>query len=254
MPDKQKKSLMTSHTAVNSVATEHVVVVDDDIVTRYLIGSALRENNINTHECDSAEALFQLLEKQQVDVIILDLILPKVNGLDTLTFLRQDSDVGVIMISSRANPSNRLTGLREGADDFLSKPVDTQELIFKVKSLAARVHKQRGLISHVIVEVGNCEIRLNNNALFHEKSNKTCRLTESEQRLLVLLAQHSEQTCSRKVLHQCINHAELSTSNTRSIDTLISRIRQKLNDVSCTKEIISIRGQGYRLVDKTEVC
>lgn len=229
---------------------EKVVVVDDDIVTRYLIGSELRENGFDTYECDSAEALFTLLEQQRVDVIILDLVLPNVNGLDALAFLREGSDVGIIMISSRANTAHRLDGLKEGADDFLKKPVNTRELIFKVRSLAARVRQQQGYVSQQNMTLGNCEIHLHDNVLKNTNNNHVCRLTDSEQRMLMLLSQNIKKTCSRKQLHQGISRSELSESNMRSIDTLISRIRKKLKNLSSDLEIISVRGQGYRLAPK----
>lgn len=241
-----KQSNLDTQQAIN------VIVVDDDIVTRYLIGSALRENDIHTQECESAEALFEVLEKQRVDVIILDLVLPKVNGLDALTYLRQDSEVGIIMISSRANAEHRLNGLREGADDFLSKPVDTQELIFKVRTLASRVHHQRGQTHHAALEFGNCELSIGDNRLRCLPTQKSSSLTESEQRMLGLLIQNSGQTCSRKMLHQSISRAELTASNKRSVDTLVSRIRTKLKDVASDSQISSIRGQGYRLLVNKE--
>lgn len=230
-----------------------MVVVDDDIVTRYLIGSALREDDISIQECDSAEALFELLQTQRVDVIILDLVLPQVNGLDALAYLRQDSDVGIIMISSRANAQHRLDGLREGADDFLSKPVDTQELIFKVRTLASRVCSQRGFIAQSSIEFGNCELCISDNFLRCPASQKNSSLTESEQRMLALLIQSGGQTCTRKMLHQSISRAELTASNQRSVDTLMSRIRVKLKEVASDSEILSIRGQGYRLVVRSVI-
>jgi len=229
---------------------EKVVVVDDDIVTRYLIGSELRNHGFDTYECDSAEALFTLLEQQRVDVIILDLVLPNVNGLDALTFLREGSDVGIIMISSRANTAHRLDGLKEGADDFLKKPVNTKELIFKIRSLAARVRKQQGHVPKQNLVIGNCEICSNDNLLKNTNSNRVCRLTGSEQRMLILLSQNINQTCNRKQLNHSIIRPEVSESNMRSIDTLISRIRKKLKDLSSDLEIISVRGQGYRLTSK----
>lgn len=233
----------------NTNDLEQIVIVDDDIVTRYLIGSELRKNNFDTYECDSAESLFRLLDQQRVDVIILDLVLPEVNGLDALSFLRQDSDVGIIMISSRANAAHRLSGLKEGADDFLCKPVDTKELVLKVRSLAARVRNQRGFTAKKNINFGNCEIDPNENVLKNMDNQCACRLTDSEQRMLVLLVQNKNQLCSRKMLHQSISRSESSISNMRSVDTLISRLRKKLNVLSSTTKVLSVRGQGYRLSD-----
>ncbi len=228
---------------------EKVAVVDDDAITRFLIGSALREHSMEVFECESAEDLFALLQKHRMDVIILDMVLPQVNGLDALTYVRQQSDVGVIMISSRANAQQRLYGLREGADDFISKPVITDELVFKVRSLALRVNHQRGTTEQQHMPLGNCLLMPDEGMLVRIDQENHCALTESEQRILTLLIQHQPHICSRKLLLQCISRSEISFGNDRSVDTLISRIRVKLQKLGCTTSITSVRGQGYRLQD-----
>lgn len=243
---------MTSYTQHAPTAVQ-TALVDDDAVTRFLIGSALREQAIDVSECESAETLFKLLETRRMDVIILDLVLPQVNGLDALSYLRQHSDVGIIMISSHANAAQRLTGLREGADDFINKPVVTEELVFKVQSLAMRVHHQRGQhpVDQQYLAVGNCVLRVGENTIADADADADetvhCLLTEAEQRMLVLLTQNADQVCSRKTLLQCTSRTEISIGNDRSVDTLISRIRRKLKQVNCTASISSVRGRGYRL-------
>ena len=226
-----------------------VAVVDDDAVTCFLVSSALRGQGMHVVECASAEALFALLEQQKMDVIILDLVLPNINGLDALSYLRQQSDVGVIMISSRASAQQRLNGLRGGADDFIDKPLLMNELVFKVRSLATRVHHQRGSLSQALpIIIGNCQIDSEDHLLSNVAKNEHCTLTDSEQRLLIVLAQHEPKTCSRKLLAQCINRTDIHvSSNERSIDTLISRIRSKLVKLDCSASIHAVRGQGYRL-------
>ncbi|SKA72524.1 DNA-binding response regulator, OmpR family, contains REC and winged-helix (wHTH) domain [Thiothrix eikelboomii] len=231
-----------------SVPEIKVAVVDDDAITRFLLGSALRENQMTVFECESAEALFTLLQHARLDVIILDLVLPQINGLDALSYLREQSAVGVIMISSRANAEQRLFGLREGADDFISKPVVTDELVFKVKSLALRVHHQQGYTSkQSSLALANCELLIEEQILARMDRTATCPLSEAEQRLLVLLVQQAPQACSRKSLLHCVSRSEISLGNDRSVDTLISRIRNKLRMLDCTASISAVRGQGYRL-------
>lgn len=225
-----------------------IAIVDDDAVTCFLVGSALREHGSQVFECASAEQLFELLEQQKVDVIILDLVLPNVNGLDALTYLRKQSDVGVIMISSRANTEQRLSGLRNGADDFIDKPLVIEELVFKVNSLATRVRQQRGIMTRQAhISIGNCQIIVDDRVLLNTDKNNRCSLTGAEQCILISLAQYESQVCSRKLLAQCTHRADISMGNDRSIDTLISRIRHKLSNVSCTASINAVRGQGYRL-------
>lgn len=223
------------------------IVVDDDAVTRFLISSALHEYGFEVFECGSAEALFDVLEKQRVDVIILDMVLPKVNGLDALSYVREQSDVGVIMISSHANAQQRLHGLREGADDFITKPVITNELVLKVKSLATRVNHQRGEAEQPSFVLGNCLLQAEERKLANTEYDTHCLLTASEQRLLIVLLQHQPQICSRKQLLQCIHRSEISLGNDRSLDTLISRIRAKLRKLNCSLSVLSVRGQGYVL-------
>ena len=177
----------------------------------------------------------------------LDLVLPQVNGLNALSYLRQHSDVGVIMISSCANQQQRLHGLREGADDFISKPVKTDELVFKEKSLAARVGHQHGQADRQFLAVGNCILLADEHTIARTDEKARFTLTEAEQRILVLLSQHSPQVCSRKSLLHCISRTEISMGNERSVDTLVGRIRRKLKQLDCTATISSVRGQGYRL-------
>ena len=225
-----------------------VALVDDDAVLRFVVGSALRQHTMHVFECESAEALFNLLQKQKMDVIILDLILPQINGFDALTYLRAQSDVGVIMISSYADTPQRLDGLRKGADDFISKPILTDELVLKVKSLTARVNSQRGCATPQSLSIGNCQLIAKSNILVNHEQKARCDLTDSEQRILISLIQHGSQVCSRKLLLQCINRYELALDNhDRSLNTLVSRLRNKMNTVACTVSITAIRGQGYRL-------
>lgn len=224
-----------------------VALVDDDIVTRILIGSTLREHKITVFECGSAEELFALLQTQKVDVIILDMVLPKVNGLDALTYLRTSSEVGVIMISSRANAEQRLQGLRGGADDFIDKPVVTTELVFKVKSLAMRVNTHRGQSDQQQLAIGNSLLLVDKHVLVRADKPESCTLTDAEQKILISLAQNEAGVCSRKSLLQCVSRADTSFGNERSIDTLVSRLRTKLDKLGCDALIKSVRGQGYWL-------
>lgn len=233
----------------NKQRTSHIKValVDDDAVTRFLIGESLLERKIEVFECGSAEALFELLEKQRIDVIVLDLVLPQIDGLDALSFIRKHSDVGVIMISSKANANQRLDGLRMGADDFIRKPVATEELVFKVESLAARVNHQQGQTKQQILSIGNCRLVVQENLIGRLDDKTSLKLTPSEQQILVLLLQNMPHICNRKSLIQCVSRSEISLSNDRSLDTLISRIRGKLKKLGCNASINAIRGQGYRL-------
>ncbi|EIJ36316.1 response regulator transcription factor [Thiothrix nivea] len=224
-----------------------VALVDDDKVTRILIGSALREHKVTVLECGSAEELFALLQTQKVDVIILDLVLPKVNGLDALTYLREHSDVGVIMISSRASAEQRLNGLREGADDFIDKPVVAAELVFKVKSLAMRVNTHRGQTNQQQLTIGNSLLLVDEYALVRTDKTERCTLTDAEQRILVSLVQNGAGVCTRKSLLQCVSRTDTRFGNERSVDTLVSRLRTKLGKLGCDASINPVRGQGYRL-------
>jgi len=233
---------------MNRLDTEKVAIVDDDAITRYLIGRSLRDNDIDTYECESAEDLFDLLDTQRIGVIVLDLVLPNVNGLEALRYLRRESNVGVIMISSRANPQNRIEGLSIGADDFIAKPVSAQELVYKIRTLSARVTRERGKVTADTVDIGNCQLRLDDFSVHAKGTQNTIQLTPSERNLLVLLSQNKSRVCERKVLQQGVNRAELTSCKTRSVDTLISRIRRKLNRLQCSARIQSVRGQGYRLV------
>ncbi len=217
----------------------HILAIDDDDRLRELLKRFLtREGHDVTTAKDAASAR-KLMAAMSFDLVILDVMMPGEDGLSLLRSVREKKqDTPVILLTARGLPAERIEGLRIGADDYLSKPFEPEELVLRIASILKRAVPEAPVeeikLSGMVFHVARGELR---------KDGRIVRLTESETQLLSILAQRAGAAISRHDL------AMLTAAGVeRSVDVQVTRLRRKIErDPREPVHLQTVRGVGYRL-------
>jgi two-component system alkaline phosphatase synthesis response regulator PhoP len=187
-----------------------------------------------------------LARQQRPDLVVLDLNLPGIDGLDVCRALRRDSDVPIIMLTARVEETDRLIGLELGADDYVTKPFSPRELVARVRAVLRRV--QGGIRQPGLIRVGDLEIDTRGHRV--TRAGERIDLTRSEFNLLALLAQYPGQTFSRAQLLDRL-HGVAYDGYDRSVDAHVKNLRRKLEpDPSEPRYVLTVYGLGYKFTDE----
>jgi len=223
-----------------------IMLVDDDPSIRTLLKAALEKNGYDTLLFASGEEALEGLETRQADVVILDIILPGIDGLEVLKRIRSHPDhsnIPIIMLTTKDSEFETVLGLEMGADDYLSKPVRYYELIARLKKVLQRTD----LLSQTVgksVLIHGIEIDLNSRTVYI--NNTMVPLTYMEYELLSLLARNPGKVFTREHLLDLLWHEEQFTE-TRTVDVHIRRLRRSFEEYGLNPGIIeTIRSVGYR--------
>ncbi len=218
-----------------------VLIAEDEADIRQLISFNLERESYNTLQAGDGEEAVLMAYNKIPDLIILDLMLPKMDGFSVFKELRLDSrtkDIPVIMLTAKAQLDDVIAGLEMGADDYLTKPFSPKELVLRVKALLKRVKTSKG---STIVKSG--KIRLDKNTLHCFIEDKKIDLTPTEFKLLLLLIERVGNAQNRSdLLREVWGYRE--TANSRTLDTHMKRLREKLGELS--RCIETVRGVGYQ--------
>lgn len=218
-------------------------MIEDDTELAQILTDFLKRYNVTVENYDDPYLGISALSLKKYDLLILDLSLPGMDGLEICKEVRTKSDIPIIISSARSDVEDKIIGLELGADDYLPKPYEPKELYARIMSVLRRFKRGSNPIEHE----KNRDLKLNQNSdtiLFHEKE---LSLTRAEFEVLSYMIKKDNCVLPRSEL---IGNAPSlnSESDSRSLDVLISRIRTKLGENSKEqKHIISIRGIGYRL-------
>ena len=226
-----------------------VLLVDDDPLICKLIRSALEKNGHAAIQCASGEEALESLQKYAVDAVILDVVLPNMDGLDVLKWIRNHPShqkLPVIMLTCKNSEIETVLGLEMGADDYLSKPVRYHELIARLKNAFRRMDAL-GQTTSKILTVHGIELNQEQRTVWINKMPTT--LTYREFELLILLARNPGKVFTRDYLLDRLWHDE-QIPETRTVDVHIRRLRKKIEEHGLNPDIIeTIRSVGYRLSD-----
>ena len=230
--------------AVNSgvrwFMTTRILLIEDDrrlagMVQDYLGGAGFQVTIAATGTQGIA-----LHKDREFEALILDLMLPDMDGLEICQHIRKSSQVPILMLTARGDVMDRVIGLELGADDYLPKPFEPRELLARIKTILRRGKNGTGSQT---LRFGRLEIDISAHSL--SIAGKECTLTSYQFSLLVALAQHAGRVLSREVLMDMVKGEALEAYD-RSIDVHISRIRAAIEDDAKTpRRIITVRGIGY---------
>lgn len=226
------------------MASKRVLVVDDDVKTVELVKLYLSRDGYRVLAAYNGEEALRLARENRPDLIVLDLMLPGVDGLEVCRTLRNESDVPIIMLTARTTDEDKLTGLGLGADDYVSKPFSPRELAARVRTVLRRLPGERGP-----VEIKRGELVLN--FLKHEVSvgGRPLDLTPVEFKLLGVLVKDAGRVFSRAELVEKALGYDYKGFD-RTIDVHILNLRRKLEpDPVHPKYIKTAYGAGYRFVE-----
>jgi two-component system response regulator RegX3 len=225
--------------------TERILVVDDEPAIADSVAYALDSEGFEVDVVgDGGEAL-KAAREREYDLMVLDLLLPGVPGLEVARTLRGESDLPIIMLTARDAELDRVLGLEIGADDYVTKPFSIAELVSRVRALLRRRELDRGDAEPTLKVVGGLRIDLSTYTV--EVDGKPARLTPSEFRLLALLAIEPGQVRTRREIMQHLWQSSY-VGDEHACDVHISNLRRKVErDPRNPERVVTVRGVGYRL-------
>jgi DNA-binding response OmpR family regulator len=220
------------------------LLIDDDTRLHELLSSYLPAFDIHlTHAVDGGRGL-AALEKETFDLVLLDVMMPGLSGLDVLTRVRAKSHIPVVMLTARGDEADRVVGLELGADDYLAKPFSPRELVARIRAVLRRGHSEGATGEHrigsVVVDIGAREVKVD---------GARVELTSFEFDLLTALMKRKGRVLSRDALLQEAGRGDVSVSE-RTVDVHISHLRTKIGDETREQKLIkTVRGVGYVMTD-----
>jgi two-component system response regulator RegX3 len=220
--------------------------VDDEPDIVEPVTYALERGGFGVKPVGDGPTALQLARAELFDVVVLDIMLPGISGIDVCRTLRSESNVPIVMLTARDSEVDRVLGLELGADDYVTKPFSTAELVSRLRAILRRRDLDRAPVSESEIHVGGLAINLNRHIV--QADGRTVDLTPSEFKLLLLLAGEPERVFTR---HQIMEHLWQTpyVGDTRACDAHISNLRRKVErDHTHPERIITVRETGYKLV------
>lgn len=217
-----------------------VLVVDDDLALAEMLGIALRNDGFEVAHCADGAAALDIFRETRPDLVLLDVMLPGMDGVEVCRRIRRESGVPIVMLTARTDTVDVVGGLNAGADDYVLKPFKLQELTARVRARLRRgeeVEPERLTIGDLVIDVAGHSVKRN---------GKAVPLTPLEFDLLVALARKPWQVFSREVLLEQVwgyRHA----GDTRLVNVHVQRLRSKIEEDPERPEIVvTVRGVGYK--------
>jgi len=217
----------------------HLLIVDDDQRIRDLLARYLNDNGFRTTAAKDVATARATMSGLVFDLIVLDVMMPGVNGLDFARELRKASDIPILMLTARGETDDRIEGLEVGVDDYITKPFEPRELLLRINNVLKRMEVEESTVEEVkmgarVFHVARGELK---------SGEKTVKLTERERELMRLFASRPG---------ECIPRHELfagdATSSERAVDVQINRLRRKIEDDPANPVYLqTVRGKGYIL-------
>jgi DNA-binding response OmpR family regulator len=221
---------------------ERILVVEDETPIAEAVGYALRGAGYEVDIVDDGNDALAATRERPFDLMVLDLMLPGLSGLDVCRAVRSESDLPIVMLTARDVELDRVLGLEIGADDYVTKPFSVAELVSRVRALLRRRDLDRG---HVLQRVGDLVIDVSRHSATLE--DRPLQLTRSEFRVVTLLASEPGRVFTRDELVEHLWEGDFD-GDRRAIDVHMSNLRRKLEeDPRNPRRLQTVRGVGYRL-------
>jgi two-component system, OmpR family, alkaline phosphatase synthesis response regulator PhoP len=222
---------------------ELILVVDDEPKIVRLARDYLEKNGFRVATAADGQSALMVARREKPDLIILDLMLPVLDGREVCKTLRRESDIPIIMLTALAEEVDQVTGLEIGADDYITKPFSPRALVARVRALLRRT--KGGVKPPNMIRAGGLEIDLEKYSVTFHGSPVRC--TPNEFKLLQLLASRPGQTLTREQLLDDLHGS--ASSFDRSVDSHIKNLRKKLEVASGQPMIETVYGIGYRFIE-----
>jgi len=223
-----------------------ILVVDDELTLLNTVRAYLEDEGYRVQTANDGRMALHAFRSFQPDLVVLDIMLPEIDGLEVLRQIRQTSDVYVIMLTARADETDKVVGLTVGADDYVTKPFSPRELVARIKAALRRL----GAVNGQKVELISRSVRLDPDARLAWKNDQPLDLTPIEFDLLHTLMKHHGRVLSREQLIEQVWGYDYYGDD-RLVDVHIGRLRKKLDDDPAQPGLIAtVWGAGYRYKDE----
>jgi len=235
------------------LSKERILIVDDEKEIRDLIDIYLKGENYETLKAENGEEALKILENNDVDLIILDIMMPKVNGIEACLKIREEREMPIIMLSAKSEDMDKILGLNTGADDYLTKPFNPLELVARVKSQLRRYKKFNKITSELenqkqeenILEIDEITVNLETHEVF--KEGEEIKLTPTEFDILVLLGENRGKVFSIENIYNSVWKQDFMQSD-NTVMVHIRKVREKIEeDPRKPKYIKTVWGVGYKI-------
>ena len=218
----------------------NILLIEDDQKLAEMIRDYLGDSNFKVTIASNGADGLSVQKKEPFDVIILDLMLPDIDGLEVCKTLRGYDNTPILMLTAKGDPMDRVIGLELGADDYMPKPFEPRELLARLRAILRR---GKDVASDTIKRFGRLEI--DNGAMIANLDGKPCDLTGYQFQLLLIMSQSPGRVLTRDSLMNDLQGNDIEAFD-RSIDVHISRIRSEIeDDPKHPRRIITVRGSGY---------
>jgi phosphate regulon transcriptional regulator PhoB len=228
-----------------------ILIVDDEQYIVELLSYNLEKERFSIIKAYDGEVALGLIQSEKPDLMILDLMLPKMNGFDVCKAIRRNPETAnlpIIMLTAKANEVDKIIGLEIGADDYVTKPFSINELIARVRTILRRLYDNENQISKeefnyqgLTINYASCLVRVSGNPV---------ALSPTELKLLFFLSRNPGKVYSRSQIIDHVWSDDTSTTN-RAVDVHIKRLRSQIEkDMENPQYILTVRGFGYKFADK----
>jgi two-component system response regulator PfeR len=229
-----------------SVGQPRILSIEDDPVLGAYVHEHLGRSGFQVTWCQNGQEGLNMAQRQSFDVVLMDILLPGLNGLKVLTQLRQSQSTPVLLMSALGAEADRISGFRLGADDYLPKPFSMAELHVRIEAILRRVAQDRRPAA-LAEPMASGALRFDDEACEVFYRELPAGLTRSEYRLLETLHRNDEEVLSKAFLYQHVLQRGYAAHD-RSLDMHISQIRRKLKAIGYTeREVRTVWGKGYVL-------
>lgn len=221
----------------------NILIVDDDPNIRNLVSIYLKEEGFTVFQAENGQEALKVLEKKLCDMAIVDIMMPVVDGYELTKDIREFYDIPVILLTAKSQIEDKEKGFLSGTDDYLVKPFDPRELLYRIKALFRRYEKNTDdviTLGLTVISKKNYEVRIGDQAFL---------LPLKEFELLFYLASHPDQVFSRRQLVEKIWGFDYE-GDERTVDVHIMRLRERFSKITEDFHIKTIRGVGYALEEK----
>lgn len=231
--------------ASSAPLTPHILVVDDERAIADLVVTLLADEGMRARACYSGEQALALFAEEEFNLVILDIMMPGIDGLETCRRLRAASEVPIIFLSARDEEVDKVVGLMMGADDYVTKPFKPREMVARVRARLRRAALDSDRATDCLTANG---IEMNPAAHTAFLHGEPLSLTPKEYDLLVLLLRAAGQPVSAKDLFESVWNEPYAASSSNSVMVHIRHVRKKLAAIDSSQEfIVTVWGVGYRV-------
>ncbi len=226
-----------------------ILIVDDDPHIREVISFALEQEEMEVLDASNGVEALEQLQQHSPDLVILDVMMPEMDGLDVCREIRKSSNVAILFLSARNEEIDRVIGLELGGDDYVAKPFSPRELVARVKAIFRRIDAERQVSTETesqppILSIGNLALHTESYQAYWQK--RIVHLTAKEFSLLKTLVSHPNKVFERDELMDKTYSRDIVVSD-RTIDSHIRGIRTKFSKAGCKEVITTVHSIGYKI-------